>query len=398
MTRPVSHVVAADVQLTAAVDRAWPPAGRWPRTWWRFVPGAQILFAGAMCSFGAAPLCWQGDPARWADELDRLVELAPDRGAGPRPDRRARRRCGTSRPTCGPAWPPGGDPAGSARGRGTTGADREHDVVNVERAALLADGRRRGAAVDAPPRRPGLTRPDVHSLFVGVPAAESKFAGTLGRMLFGRDKQRMPGPDDALPGRDHRVFEVPATHAVLGTPLEPPFPDGMERAVFGLGCFWGAERLFWQVEGVYSTAVGYAGGYTPNPTYEEVCSGRTGHTEVVLVVFDPDRGRATTTCCGCSGRATTRRRACARATTWARSTARASRCADDVQRKAAEASRDAYQQELTAAGYGQITTEIVDAAEFWYAEDYHQQYLHKNPIGYCGLGGTGVSCPVGLTG
>ncbi len=215
-------------------------------------------------------------------------------------------------------------------------------------------------------------------------------------MIFGRDKQRLIGPDEALPGRDHRLFSVPSTHEVLGTPLEPPFPDGMERLVVGLGCFWGAERLFWQVEGVYSTAVGYAGGYTPNPTYEEVCSGRTGHAEVVLVVFDPNvvgladllrvfwEGHDPTQGMRQGNDRGTQYRSCIQVT-------------DDRQRKIAEVSRDAYQQVLTAAGHAQITTEIVDAPTFWYAEDYHQQYLHKNPMGYCGLGGTGVSCPVGLT-
>ncbi len=216
-------------------------------------------------------------------------------------------------------------------------------------------------------------------------------------MLFGRDKQRMVTPDDALRGHDHRVFAVPETHAVLGTRLEPPFPEGMERAVFGLGCFWGAERLFWRTEGVWSTAVGYAGGYTPNPTYEEVCSGRTGHTEVVLVVFDPAQvsyeellrtfweGHNPTQGMRQGNDVGTQYRS-------------AIYVAGEAQQKSAEASRDAYQAELAAARYGEITTEITPAGEFWYAEDYHQQYLHKNPMGYCGLGGTGVSCPVGLTG
>jgi peptide-methionine (S)-S-oxide reductase len=216
-------------------------------------------------------------------------------------------------------------------------------------------------------------------------------------MIFGRDKQRMIEPDKALPGRDHRVFAVPTTHEVLDTPLEPPFPEGMERLVLGLGCFWGAERLLWQVEGVYTTAVGYAGGYTPNPTYEEVCSGRTGHAEVVLVVFDPDViGVADLLRVFWEGHDPTQgMRQGNDVGTQYRSTIQV---ADDRQRKIAEASRDAYQQVLTAAGHGQITTEIVDAPTFWYAEDYHQQYLHKNPMGYCGLGSTGVSCPVGLTG
>ncbi len=214
-------------------------------------------------------------------------------------------------------------------------------------------------------------------------------------MLFGRDKQRMVEPAAALPGRDHRPFRVPATHAVLGTPLEPPFPEGMERAVFGLGCFWGAERVFWQTEGVYTTAVGYAGGYTPNPTYEEVCSGRTGHAEAVLVVFDPSvvgyedvlrrfwEGHDPTQGMRQGNDVGSQYRS-------------AIYTSDEAQAKAAQASRDAYQAELSAAGYGTITTEIAPAGEFWYAEDYHQQYLHKNPRGYCGLGGTGVSCPVGL--
>jgi peptide-methionine (S)-S-oxide reductase len=216
-------------------------------------------------------------------------------------------------------------------------------------------------------------------------------------MLFGRDKQRMIEPTEALPGRDHRIFRVPATHDVLGTPLEPPFPEGMERAVFGLGCFWGAERVFWQTEGVYTTAVGYAGGYTPNPTYEEVCSGRTGHTEAVLVVFDPAKigyEEILRTFWEAHDPTQGMRQGNDRGTQY-RSAIYTS---DEAQAKAAEASRDAYQAELKAAGYGEITTEIAPAGEFWYAEDYHQQYLHKNPMGYCGLGGTGVSCPVGLTG
>jgi peptide-methionine (S)-S-oxide reductase len=213
-------------------------------------------------------------------------------------------------------------------------------------------------------------------------------------MLFGRHKQRMVGPEGALPGRDRRVFEVPTTHEVLGTSLEPPFPEGTERAVFGLGCFWGAERLFWRTPGVYTTAVGYAGGYTPNPTYEEVCSGSTGHAEVVLVVFDPTKlSYEELLRVFWEGHDPTQgmRQGNDRGTQY-RSLIQAS---DELQRKAAEASRDAYEAELAAAGYPPITTEITDATEFWYAEDYHQQYLHKNPMGYCGLGGTGVSCPVG---
>ncbi|HEX6236762.1 MAG TPA: peptide-methionine (S)-S-oxide reductase MsrA [Acidimicrobiales bacterium] len=214
-------------------------------------------------------------------------------------------------------------------------------------------------------------------------------------MLFGRDKLRTPEPGEALPGRDHRPFTVPSTHAVLGTPLEGPFPAGTERAVFGMGCFWGAERMFWQIDGVFTTAVGYAGGFTPNPTYEEVCSGRTGHAEVVLAVFEPQRvpydellrtfweGHDPTQGMRQGNDAGTQYRSCIQTF-------------DADQRAAAMETRDAYQRVLTSAGYGPITTEIVDATPFWYAEDYHQQYLSRNPFGYCGLGGTGVSCPVGV--
>ncbi len=214
-------------------------------------------------------------------------------------------------------------------------------------------------------------------------------------MLFTRSKTSMPSAEEALPSRPTRPYDVGAQHAVLGNPIEPPFPEGLELALFGMGCFWGAERKFWQTAGVYSTAVGYAGGFTPNPTYEEVCSGRTGHTEVVLVVFDPARS-PTRSCSRSSGRATTRPRACARATTSAPSTARRSTTTATAQQAAAEASRGAYQKALDAAGYGAITTEIGRRPTFYYAEDYHQQYLHKNPGGYCGIGGTGVSCPIGL--
>jgi peptide-methionine (S)-S-oxide reductase len=211
-----------------------------------------------------------------------------------------------------------------------------------------------------------------------------------------RNKTDMPDPADALPGRDTRPFSVPDSHFVLGTPLEPPFPEGTERAIFGMGCFWGAERGFWQAPGVYTTAVGYAGGHTPNPTYEEVCSGRTGHNEVVLVAYrpeeisfdellrifweghDPSQGMRQGNDVGTQYRS-------------------GIYVTSDAQREAALASRDMYQEKLREAGYGDITTEIVDAPEFYYAEDYHQQYLAKNPNGYCGLGGTGVSCPVGVT-
>jgi peptide-methionine (S)-S-oxide reductase len=206
----------------------------------------------------------------------------------------------------------------------------------------------------------------------------------------------MVSADQALPGRAQPIA-VPERHAVLGTPLTPPFPEGMERAVVGMGCFWGAERVFWQTPGVYTTAVGYAGGFTPNPTYEEVCTGRTGHAEVVLVVFDPREisyeqvlarfweGHDPTQGMRQGNDLGTQYRS-------------AIFCDGARQLAAARSSADSYQQRLYAAGYGQITTEIAPAGPFYYAEDYHQQYLHKNPLGYCGLGGTGVSCPVGVAG
>jgi len=213
--------------------------------------------------------------------------------------------------------------------------------------------------------------------------------------LLARDKTAMVEPDSALPGRATQIA-LPARHEVLGTPLQGPFPEGVETAVLGLGCFWGAERMFWQSPGVYTTAVGYAGGLTPNPTYEEVCSGRTGHTEAVLVAFDaaatryedilklfweghdPTQGMRQGNDLGTQYRS---------AILWS----------DDSQRAAAEASLSAYQEMLSAAGHGEITTEIDEAGPFYYAEDYHQQYLAKNLGGYCGLGGTGVACPVGLS-
>jgi len=209
-----------------------------------------------------------------------------------------------------------------------------------------------------------------------------------------RDKTTLPAPGDALPGREARM-PVPAPHHVLGTPLEPAFPADTDTAVFGMGCFWGAERDFWEIPGVYTTAVGYAGGSTPNPTYEEVCSGRTGHTEAVLVVYrpaevsyedllrvfweghDPTQGMRQGNDVGTQYRS-------------------AVYTASDAQREAALGSRDRYAARLRGAGYGEITTEIEPAGEFFYAEDYHQQYLSKNPNGYCGIGGTGVSCPVGI--
>ena len=213
-------------------------------------------------------------------------------------------------------------------------------------------------------------------------------------LLFG-DKTKMIEPERALRGRDQRPFPVPDRHEVLGNPLTPPFPDGFETAVFGLGCFWGAERIFWQAPGVWTTAVGYAGGYTPNPTYEEVCSGSTGHTEAVLVVLDPSKtsyeemlrifweGHDPTQGMRQGNDVGTQYRS-------------AVYYADDSQREAAEASVAMFQEKLRESGYGEISTEIAQAGDFYYAEPYHQQYLAKNPNGYCGLGGTGVSCPIGL--
>jgi len=205
---------------------------------------------------------------------------------------------------------------------------------------------------------------------------------------------RMVTADEALPGRSEPVL-VPDRHEVLGTPLTPPFPEGLEQAVVAMGCFWGAERVFWKAPGVYTTAVGYSGGVTPNPTYEEVCSGQTGHAEAVLVVFDPKQ---------------TSYDEILRLFWENHDPTQGMRQGNDVgtqyrsaiywttkeQREAAETSRAMYQQELEQAGYGKISTEIAKAGPFYYAEPYHQQYLAKNPNGYCGLGGTGVACPVGL--
>ena len=204
----------------------------------------------------------------------------------------------------------------------------------------------------------------------------------------------IPSKKDALPGREARM-PVPAAHFVNGHPLQPPFPAGLARAMFGMGCFWGAERKFWQLPGVYTTAVGYAAGHTPNPTYREVCSGMTGHTEAVLVVYDPNviRYEDLLKAFWEDHNPTQGMRQGNDIGTQYRS---GIYYEDEEQRRAAEASRDAYQRQLSAAGFGAITTEILPAPEFYYAEDYHQQYLAKNPHGYCGLGGTGVSCPVGL--
>jgi peptide-methionine (S)-S-oxide reductase len=207
-------------------------------------------------------------------------------------------------------------------------------------------------------------------------------------------KLRLPNPEQALPGRTERL-EVPTRHFVNGAPLEPPFPAGLELALFGLGCFWGAERKFWQLPGVFSTSVGYAGGFTPNPTYREVCSGRTGHTEAVRVVFDPRQVSYASLLSVFweSHDPTQGMRQGNDVGTQYRSAIYAY---GEAQLQAAERSRAAYQQALHAAGYATITTEIALAPEFYYAEDYHQQYLAKNPGGYCGIGGTGVSCPAGL--
>jgi peptide-methionine (S)-S-oxide reductase len=215
-------------------------------------------------------------------------------------------------------------------------------------------------------------------------------------MLFFKSNKPMtiPSPEDALPGRAEPL-PVPETHFALGTPMQGPWPEGFERAVFGLGCFWGAERKFWQTDGVHSTAAGYAAGHTPNPTYEEVCSGKTGHNEVVQVVFDPSKVsyEALLKTFWESHDPTQGMRQGNDVGTQYRSGIYVS---GDAQRQVAEASKAAYQQRLSAAGLGQITTEVLDAPAFYYAEDYHQQYLAKNPNGYCGLGGTGVACPVGV--
>jgi peptide-methionine (S)-S-oxide reductase len=213
-------------------------------------------------------------------------------------------------------------------------------------------------------------------------------------MFFTRKKLEMPDPENALPGRD-APLRISGVHYVNGNSIVPPFPEGLETAVFGMGCFWGAERMFWKLDGVYATAVGYGGGLTPHPTYEEVCSGRTGHTEVVLVVYDPEKisyrrllqvfweGHDPTQGMRQGNDVGTQYRS-------------AVYVANDTQLAAAKETQDAYQEKLTAAGYESITTEIAEAGPFFYAEDYHQQYLAKNPNGYCGIGGTGVSCPVGL--
>ncbi|WP_045120833.1 peptide-methionine (S)-S-oxide reductase MsrA [Haliangium ochraceum] len=213
-------------------------------------------------------------------------------------------------------------------------------------------------------------------------------------MIFAARKSKMPAPDEALPGRQ-TPMHITNQHFVHGTPLQPPFPDRLESAYFAMGCFWGAERYFWKIPGVYSTAVGYAAGYTPNPSYEEVCSGRTGHNEVVLVIFDPEivsyerllqafwENHDPTQGMRQGNDVGTQYRSGIYTTSVA-------------QKQAAEESRTAFQRALDQVGYGAITTEILEAPSFYYAEDYHQQYLAKNPNGYCGIGGTGVSCPIGV--
>lgn len=211
---------------------------------------------------------------------------------------------------------------------------------------------------------------------------------------FGK-KVSLPTPEEALPGRAE-AMPVPEKHFVNGNPLRPPFPEGMELALFGMGCFWGAERKFWQLDGVFSTAVGYAGGYTPNPTYQEVCTGMTGHNEVVRVVYDPKVISYETLL-----KVFWENHNPTQGMRQGNDTGTQYRSGiyvySEEQRKLAEQSRDAYQQALKGAGYGEITTEILDAPEFYYAEDYHQQYLAKNPGGYCGLGGTNVTCPTMTT-
>jgi len=236
----------------------------------------------------------------------------------------------------------------------------------------------------------GYGPPTVRSLLVSA----TGWAGTVVVMFFGLRKSEMIAPEAALPGRPTPIA-TPGAHAVLGTSMTPPFPEGLQQVQFAMGCFWGAERLFWTLDGVYTTAVGYAGGFTPNPTYEETCSGRTGHTEAVLVVFDPTvvsfgrllqvfwEGHDPTQGYQQGNDVGTQYRS-------------AIYTSDDAQLAETLASRERFQEVLTRARFDEITTEIAPAGPFFYAEDYHQQYLHKVPNGYCGLGGTGLSCPVGV--
>ncbi len=252
-------------------------------------------------------------------------------------------------------------------------------VVELPGGTLARTGTREGDLLELASVDPG------DRIAGNAPAAHNPAMGSL----------RIPTSEEALPGR-LEPMRVPPRHTVLGSPLAPPFPEGHERALFGMGCFWGAERKFWELDGVYTTAVGYAGGYTKNPTYREVCSGATGHTEAVLVVYDPKRisyadllrafweGHDPTQGMRQGNDVGTQYRSAIYSST-------------PAQREAAEQSREAFQASLRKAGYGAITTEIAPEPPFYYAEDYHQQYLAKNPGGYCGLGGTGVSCPTGVT-
>ena len=212
-------------------------------------------------------------------------------------------------------------------------------------------------------------------------------------MLFNKRQNEIVAPENALPGRDRPAFAVPARHAVLNTPLQPPFPQGVETAVFALGCFWGAERIFWKTSGVYTTAVGYAGGHTPNPTYDEVCSGRTGHTEAVLVAFDPKRV-SYSSLLKIFFETHDPTQGMRQGNDFGTQYRSAIYYAGDEQCEAVELAKDMYNEELGRIGYPEVTTEIAPAGPFYYAEDYHQQYLHKVPNGYCGIEGTGVNCPL----
>jgi peptide-methionine (S)-S-oxide reductase len=222
---------------------------------------------------------------------------------------------------------------------------------------------------------------------------------TINRLmtLLHPEKATLPAAEDALPGRDAPAFEIPETHAVLGTRLQPPFPEGIETAYFALGCFWGAERLFWKLDGVYTTAAGYQNGFTPNPTYEEVCSGRTGHAEAVLVAFDPEKisyGQLLKVFFEEHDPTQGMRQGNDVGTQYRSGVY----YANEAQREVAEMTLRSYNEALVASGHAQVTTEIEPAGPFYYAEEYHQQYLHKVPNGYCGLAGTGVSCQVPAVG
>jgi peptide-methionine (S)-S-oxide reductase len=269
-------------------------------------------------------------------------------------------------------------------------ADRAVRLPDLQRGARLVGG----ATDEAEGEIRGIVRREAEVNTDRGVRTQGTIRSSKEDAMLGRKKTLMPAPEQALPGRAERL-PVPERHHVSGARLTPPFPAGTELALFGLGCFWGAEKAFWKIPGVYSTSVGYAAGYTPNPSYEEVCTGLTGHNEVVRVVFDPKAVSYAEL---------------VRVFWESHDPTQGMRQGNDVgtqyrsgiyvyspeQRRVAEASRDAYQRVLTKAGYGPITTEILDAPEFYYAEDYHQQYLAKNPWGHCGLGGTGVACPTGL--